>query len=103
MVLDTVRESGGAAVAVEESRLIQWQQEIAAAEGLMICPETATCVGALQKLTDEGKISPSERVVIFNTAAGQKYYGQMTEPLNVPSIDLTQPTDWDEFETKYLS
>lgn len=37
MVLDTVRESGGEAVAVEEGRLIQWQREIAAAEGLMIC------------------------------------------------------------------
>lgn len=103
MVLDTVRESGGEAVAVEESRLIEWQREVAAAEGVMICPEAATCVGALQKLTDQGKISPSERVVIFNTAAGQKYFGQMTKPLDVPSIDLSQPTDWDEFEAKYLS
>ena len=103
MVLDTVRESGGEAVAVEEGRLIEWQREIAAAEGLMICPEAATCVGALQKLTDEGKILPTERIVIFNTAAGQKYFGQTKEPLDVPSIDLTQPTDWDEFEARYLS
>ena len=103
MVSDTVRESGGEAVAVEEERLIEWQREIAAAEGLMICPEAATCVGALQKLTDEGKILPTERIVIFNTAAGQKYFGQTKEPLDVPSIDLTQPTDWDEFEARYLS
>jgi len=87
----------------EEGRLIEWQREIAAAEGLMICPEAATCVGALQKLTDEGKILPTERIVIFNTAAGQKYFGQTKEPLDVPSIDLTQPTDWDEFEARYLS
>lgn len=103
MVLDTVRESGGGAVAVEEGRLIEWQREVAAADGLMICPEAATCVGALEKLTAQGKVQPSERVVIFNTAAGQKYFGHMKEPLDVPSIDLTKPTDWDEFEAKYLN
>lgn len=103
MVLDTVRESGGAAVAVEEDRLIEWQKEMAVAEGVMVCPEAATCVGALQKLIDENKISANERVVIFNTAAGQKYFGQSKEPLDVPSIDLSQPTDWDAFEAKYLA
>ena len=103
MVLDAVRESGGEAIAVEEEQLIPWQKEIASTEGLLICPEAATCIGALQKLTDQGKISPSERVLIVNTAAGQKYFGQMTAPLDVPSIDLTQPTDWDDFEAKYLS
>jgi threonine synthase len=102
MVLDTVRESGGAAVAVAEERLIEWQKEMAVAEGVMLCPEAATCVGALQKLTDEKKIAADERVVIFNTAAGQKYFGLSKEPLGVPSIDLSQPTDWDDFEAKYL-
>ena len=103
MVADTVRESGGEAVAVEEEKLIQWQQEIASTEGIMVCPEAATCIGGLQKLADQGKISPSERVLIVNTAAGQKYFGQMSEPLEVPSIDLTKPTDWDEFEAKYFN
>jgi threonine synthase len=103
MVLDTVKESGGAAIAVEEGMLIQWQKEIAAAEGLMICPEAATCIGALQKLKDENKVAPDERVVIFNTAAGQKYFGQTKEPLDVPAIDLNRPADWDDFEAKYLT
>ena len=103
MVLDTVRESGGAAIAVEEARLVEWQRFVASSEGVMICPETATCVGGLQKLIDENKVNANERVVIFNTAAGQKYFGQMKEPLDVPSIDLSQPTDWDEFEATYLN
>ena len=101
MVLDTVRESHGAAIAVEENRLIEWQKKIAAAEGLMICPEAATCIGGLEKLIEEKKVSPDERIVIFNTAAGQKYFGN-GEALKVPSIDLNQPTDWEEFEQKYL-
>ncbi|MEL7496022.1 MAG: threonine synthase [Planctomycetota bacterium] len=102
MVLDTVRESGGAAIAVEESRLIEWQKRVASSEGIMICPEAATCIGGLENLIDEGKVASDQRVVIFNTAAGQKYFGQMKDPLDVPSIDLSEPTDWDAFEANYL-
>ena len=101
MVLDTVRESGGAAIAVEEERLIEWQRQVASSEGLMICPEAATCIGGLEKLIDQQTVSADERVVIFNTAAGQKYFGS-GGPLDVPSIDLEQETDWDKFEAKYL-
>lgn len=101
MVLDTVRESGGAAISVEESRLIEWQKKAASTEGVMICPEAATCVGALEHLVETQTISPHERIVIVNTAAGQKYFGT-GGPLDVPAIDLSQPTDWDEFAAKYL-
>lgn len=101
MVLDTVRESKGAAVSVEESRLIEWQKRVAIAEGLLICPEAATCIGGLEKLIEKQQISKDERIVIFNTAAGQKYFGT-GGPLDVPSIDLTKPTDWEAFEQKYL-
>ena len=103
MVIDTVRESNGAAIAVEESRLIEWQKKVAASEGLMICPEAATCIGGLEKLVDEKRVSPDERVVIFNTAAGQKYLGPDGPIEGVPSIDLTGPTDWDQFEKDYFS
>lgn len=102
MVLDTVKESGGAAIAVEEGRLIEFQRTVAAAEGLMICPEAATCVGALEKLVESNQVSHSDRVVIFNTAAGQKYFGS-GKLEGIPEIDLTQPTDWEAFEAKYLS
>ncbi len=102
MVLDTVRESNGGAIAVEEGRLIEFQRSIAAAEGLMICPEAATCVGALEKLVESNQVSADDRIVIFNTAAGQKYFGS-GKLEGIPEIDLSKPTDWDEFEAKYLS
>lgn len=102
MVLDTVRESGGAAISVEESRLYEFQRRVAETEGVMVCPEAATCVGALEKLVAQKTISAEDRVVIFNTAAGQKYFGS-GELTGVPKIDLSQPTDWDEFEAKYLT
>ena len=100
MVLDTVRASQGAAIAVEESRIIDWQKQVVSSEGVMICPEAATCVGALEKLVAEKRIHPDERIVIFNTAAGQKYFRSAPD---VPSIDLGQPTDWDDFAAEYLN
>jgi threonine synthase len=99
MVLDTVRDSGGAALAVEESRLKEWQRTVASAEGLMVCPEAATCVGAIEKLLAEKTISPDERIVIVNTAAAQKYFGEAPK---VPFIDLSEPTDWDAFEAEHF-
>ena len=100
MVLDTVRASGGAAIAVDESGIIGWQQQVASTEGLMICPEAGTCVGALEKLVAEKQIAVDERIVIFNTAAGQKYFSSAPE---VPSIDLTKETDWDQFARDHLT
>lgn len=101
MVLDTVRASGGAAISVEETRLIEWQKKVSSAEGIIICPEAATCIGGLEKLIEQNQVSRDERVVIFNTAAGQKYFGK-GDPLDVPSIDLSQATDWAAFERDYL-
>ena len=73
MILDAVKESGGKAIAVEESRIREWNDMSCAAEGIAICPETAACVGALQKLVDSDWIKRDESVVIFNTGAAQKY------------------------------
>jgi threonine synthase len=101
MVLDTVRESGGAAIAVEEDRIVEWQMQTASHEGLMICPEAATCVGVLEQLVEKAEIKPTDRVVIFNTAAGQKYF--QDAPQGLPMIDLSQPTDWTKFESEHFA
>lgn len=45
MILDAIRESGGQAIAVEESRIASWMQLAASSEGISLCPEAAACVG----------------------------------------------------------
>lgn len=92
MILDAVRESGGAAVAAPEGELIAQMKSACAAEGLSICPETAACLAALPKLLAEGVIRPDERVVVFNTGAAQKYVEAMA--VDLPTIDHTQPIDF---------
>ncbi|TFH44472.1 MAG: threonine synthase, partial [Lysobacterales bacterium] len=73
MILDAVRDSGGAAVAAAESRIGEWMRLANALEGIALCPEAAVCVGVLERLAHEGQVDPHEQVVIFNTGAAQKY------------------------------
>ena len=93
MILDAVQESGGCAVAVEESRLLGWMATAMGDEGIPVCPETAACVGALEKLVGSGQVRPDERVVIFNTGAAQKYVEAIAS--TPPHIDLNAPIDWE--------
>ena len=91
MVLDAVRESHGSVCAADEARLKDWQIELARLEGLLVCPETATCLGAMEELVEAGDIQPDDRVVIFNTAVAQKYFDDCQ--INIPQLDINQPID----------
>jgi threonine synthase len=73
MIIDALRASGGAAVAVTDEELIAATKEIGAAEGIFCAPEGAACLPALKKLIVNGLINADERVVLFNTGSGVKY------------------------------
>jgi len=73
LILDALRDSGGAAVAVTDAELIAATREIGAAEGIFCAPEGAACLPALRKLMETGEVSRGERVVLFNTGSGVKY------------------------------
>jgi threonine synthase len=93
MILDAIRESGGTAIAVDEARIREWMRLAAATEGIAICPESAACIGALEHLTRSGWIKPTDRVVVFNTGAAQKYVETLA--CEVPRLNIQQPIDWD--------
>jgi threonine synthase len=94
MILEAVRASGGLAVAAPEEDIPRWMELANAKEGIAICPETAICLGALEMLLKSGQISPSERILVFNTGAGQKYPEVVEEKLE--RIDISKPIDWDQ-------
>jgi threonine synthase len=73
LILDALRESNGAAIAVSDEELIAGAREIARREGIFAAPEGGACLPALRKLIDRGKIKLGERVVLFNTGSGIKY------------------------------
>jgi len=92
MILDAIRESGGAALATPEADIPKWMQLASSKEGIALCPETAVCLGALQVMLQRGAIKRNERILIFNTGAAQKYPEAVHERL--PRIDISKPIDW---------
>ncbi|MEM7101910.1 MAG: threonine synthase [Bacteroidota bacterium] len=93
MILDTVRESGGKAIAVEEGRIGEWMKLAASNEGISVCPEAAACIGAAEKLSAENWIKSDDRVVVYNCGAAQKNMVPITA-----DFDVLQPgasIDWE--------
>lgn len=73
LILDAVRASGGTALTVAEHEMRAATREMAAAEGVHPAPEGAATLAALHALRAAGQVTGTDRVVLFNTGAGQKY------------------------------
>src|SRR5579863_1839493 len=73
LILEAVRKSGGTAMAVSDSQLIDAGIQLASDEGIFVAPEGAACVSALEKLLARGFLKKDQRIVIYNTGAGLKY------------------------------
>jgi threonine synthase len=77
LILDALRQSHGAAVAVSEQEIVDGVREASAQEGLFMAPEGGACVAALRKLRSSGHVSADDVVVVFNTGTGLKYTDTM--------------------------
>lgn len=93
MMLDAIKASGGCAIAGREETIVPWMRRVASLEGIAICPETAVCFDALEKLVGDSCIGRDEEIVVFNTGAAQKYIETVT--LELPRIDKNQAVDYD--------
>ncbi len=94
LILDAIRASGGAALAVPEAEIVSMQAFIASRGGGYLSLETAAAVSAIPALLEQGKLSRGERVVVFDTGAGFK-----SEPPAALDIPAPVPNDtayWDE-------
>jgi threonine synthase len=72
-VLQIIRESGGAAVAVAEADTAAELARIWRDRRWWISPEGAACLAALPQLLDRGLVRRGERVVAVNTGSLEKY------------------------------
>ena len=95
MILDAVRQSGGCAVAVDETRILEAMRRAVAAEGISLCPEAAACVLAIETLTRDGGIRPDDRVVLFNTGVATKYIECLS--CHLPVIENPAQVDFNLF------
>jgi threonine synthase len=73
LVLRALRETRGAAGAVDEGTIRDATRRLANATGVDAAPEGGAALAVLQDLVRAGTVRPAERVVLFNTGAGASY------------------------------
>jgi len=73
LILRSVRESGGAAIAVEEEAIMEAVNAAARDDGMLLCPEGGAVLAGWRSALDRGLVGRGERVVLFNCANGNKY------------------------------
>ncbi len=73
LILDAVRESGGTAVAVDDSEMVRDMLEIGRYEGVSAAPEGGAALAAVRALVNGGRIGAGDTVVLFNTGGALKY------------------------------
>jgi len=90
LMLQAVRESGGTALAVSDEAMQEATIEIATNEGIYPAPEGAATLAVLRRMLEQNLVSPEERIVLFNTGAGQKYPEFMRFDIPVIPADTTE-------------
>ena len=93
LILRAVRQSGGFAIAVDDEAIRAGLEEVAAREGLLLCPEGAATYAAYKQSLADGRVGAGDRVVLFNCATGLKY----PMPAAEKALDRHQPIDWSAF------
>ncbi|GBE44152.1 threonine synthase [bacterium BMS3Bbin10] len=72
LCLKVMRDSGGFGSMVDDEEVIAARAEIARAEGVHLSIEGAACFVAFRQELKSGRVSKSERAVLFNCASGLK-------------------------------
>lgn len=73
LIMKTLYESNGTAVAVADEDIRCAQELLANLEGVFAAPEGAATLAGLEYLVRDGWIQTEESVVLFNTGSGLKY------------------------------
>jgi len=73
LILRAIRESGGAALAVSDGAMVDGMLRIGKQEGISAAPEGGAALVAIERLVGNGRIKPSDSVVLFNTGGALKY------------------------------
>jgi threonine synthase len=90
IILDIVRESGGAAIASSDEKILTSILDWAKHEGIFLSPEGAAATAAYDALIASGDLKPTDKVVLFNTGAGLKYTDMTAEAMHLRRPQQTQ-------------
>src|SRR5918993_344715 len=91
LILDSLRESGGTALAVSEDSISEMQTFAGHLGAGYVSPESAAALAAVPELRNRDEIDPDEEVVVFDCGIGQKY----PPPQDLPEPPIVDPADLD--------
>jgi threonine synthase len=91
LILDSLRESGGTAVAVSEDSISEMQMFAGRMGAGYVSPESSAALAAVPVLRERGEIGREDEVVVFDCGIGQKY----PPPKNLPESPVVDPADLD--------
>lgn len=83
IILDILRESGGAALSFTDEEILASILDWAKHEGLFLSPEGAAATAAYDQLLANGELKATDKVVIFNTGAGLKYTDMTADAMHL--------------------
>jgi threonine synthase len=92
LMLRAIRESNGFAIAVDDDEILAARDEVAHAEGLLMCPEGAATYAAYKNALADGRVSADESAVLFNCAIGLKY----EIPVVTNHLNCSKPIDYEQ-------
>jgi threonine synthase len=90
LILDACKQSEGFAIAVSEEQIETARTRCATEDGLLLCPEGAATLAAMQKSIADGLIERDAECVLFNCGSGLKY----AMPDTSKTLDRHQDVDW---------
>ena len=73
ILLEILKESEGVALSFTDEQILASLKDWAKNEGIFLSPEGAAATAAYDHLLKIGGLTPSDRVVLFNTGSGLKY------------------------------
>ena len=79
LMLEAIRESGGAAVAVPDTAMVEEVARMGRTTGVFAAPEGGAVAAGAVRFQEEGWLKADSEVVLFNTGSGLKYVGSTPE------------------------
>jgi threonine synthase len=70
MIMRVISESGGSAIAIDDTDILKAQDLIASQEGIFACPEGAATLAALQKMVERKEVDSDSKILLLDTGSG---------------------------------
>ena len=90
LILNACRESGGFAIDASEAQIETARVRCAREDGLLLCPEGAATLAAMEKAMAEGMVERDATCMLFNCGSGLKY----AMPDGAKVLDRHKDVDW---------